>query len=131
MLLSLILAVGAIARSVHLHHYCYEFDEAWIDELSTGRGSMHDRLAADVVHENVPKPTSLAGAPPWYSVWTHMDGATHPPLFQIVLRWWREAFGESPVVSRALSVVFSTLAILLLFDVGRLLHGPRPRCGRV
>src|SRR4051794_30135450 len=88
-LLALILALAAVVRFAWIGHYSYFFDEAWNDELSTGRGSMHIRLANDAIHENVPKPTSLAGAPPWWKVWSNVDYVTHPPLYLIVLRWWR------------------------------------------
>jgi uncharacterized membrane protein len=123
LLLLIILVIAGLARSVHIHRYCYFFDEAWNDEISTGRGSLHVRMANDVLYENVSKPTSLSGAEPWWRIWTHVDRVTHPPLYFIVLRWWRDLFGESPVVSRALSTTVSVVAILLLFDVARLMHG--------
>src|SRR5438067_7292528 len=125
-LLALLLAIcgiAALTRSAHINRYAYFFDEAWNDELSTGRGSLHIRLANDVLYDNVPKPTSLSGAPGWWHIWANMDHVTHPPLYIIVLRLWRDVFGESPIVSRACSATFSVLAILLLFDIARLLHG--------
>src|SRR5581483_236260 len=116
------LVVASVARSVHLNRYSYFFDETWNDEISTGRGSLHIRLPSDVVLSDIPKPTSLTGAAPWYTIWTHVDYVTHPPLYLIALRLWRDVFGESVVVSRAFSAVVSTLAILLLFDAVRLFH---------
>src|SRR5262245_3754442 len=110
-LLLTILAIAAVARAVNIDKNCYFFDEAWIDELSTGRGSLHGRLELDVIHEQVPKVTSLAAAPSWVRIWTHMDHVTHPPFGMILLRWWRDVLGESPAASRSLSAVFSIIAI--------------------
>lgn len=123
LLLALILVIAALARSAYINRYSYFFDEAWNDELSTARGSLHIRLANDVLYQEVPKPTSLSGAPAWWRIWANMDHVTHPPMYIIVLRGWRDVFGESPIVSRACSATFSVIAILLLFDISRLLHG--------
>lgn len=124
-LLLLILTGAAAVRGVHLNRACYFFDETWFDELSTGRGSLHSRLPANTLLENIPRVTSLNGAEPWWKIWSSLDHVTHPPLYMIILRAWREVFGESPIISRACSVVFSVIAVLLLFDVARLLHGAR------
>src|SRR3954453_14433081 len=124
-LLISILAIAAVARFAYITHYCYHFDEAWNDEVSTGRGSLHIRLPRNQLIENVPKPTSLVGALPWWRIWANMDNVTHPPLYIIVLRWWRDVFGESPGISRACSAVLSTLGVLIFFDVGRILHGTK------
>ena len=123
LLLILILATAGVARFAHINRYCYFFDEAWNDEVSTGRGSLHIRLPNNELIANLAKPTSLVGALPWWRIWTNMDNVTHPPLYIIVLRWWRDIFGESPIISRACSATLSALAVLLLFDVGRILHG--------
>src|SRR5207249_12298384 len=120
LLLILILGIATSMRFVYLPYSCYHFDEAWNDEMSTGHGSVHVRLPTDQLVENVPKPTSLPGARPWWRIWDNMDNVTHPPLYIIVLRWWRDLFGESPRVSRACLATISVLAVLLLFDVARI-----------
>src|SRR5262249_54582522 len=122
-LLLLIFAAAIAARFVHIGRYTYFFDETWNDELSTGRGSLHTRLANDVLHEGVPEVSSLDGAPAWWRIWAGMDNVTHPPLYIIVLRWWRDCFGGAFPVSRTLSALLSALAVLLMFDVARTLHG--------
>jgi uncharacterized membrane protein len=50
-----------------------------------------------------------------------MTGVAHPPLYHIVLRWWIDLFGVSPAAARSLSVLFSLLAIVAIFDITRLL----------
>jgi hypothetical protein len=43
----------------------------------------------------------------------------------MVLNLWRRAFGDGDVSARLCSVAFSLIAIVLLYDVARLLHGSR------
>ena len=66
LLLLIILTVAIVTRFAWINYYCYHFDEAWNDELSTGRGSQHIHLASNEIHQNIPKPTSLVGARPWW-----------------------------------------------------------------
>jgi hypothetical protein len=123
-LLLLVLMVGAALRIARIDFDSLSFDEQWHLELSTGRGSVHVRLPEDVLIVDAPAVTSLAGAPPWYSVWTNMDFVVHPPLYCTLLRVWREAFGEADAAARSLSIVCALLAIGLLSVALRMSFGP-------
>src|SRR3954451_16584234 len=99
------------------------FDEQWHVELSTGRGSPHVTLPNGVLVERAPAVTSLEGAAPFYAVWTHMSGVAHPPLFVSVLRLWRDVFGTGDMPAKTLSIVSSLVALALLYDAVRTVHG--------
>jgi hypothetical protein len=99
----------------------------WLDELitlqfTTGR---HDPLP---FYRPGPLPdlTETVGARPWWSLWFEMGGEAHPPGYPILLRLWRELWGPGDIAARSFSVVASLAAILLLFDVARLLYGTTP-----
>ena len=49
----------------------------------------------------------------------------HPPLYYVLLHGWMSVFGEGDVAVRALSGVFSVLALPLLWLAGRRLGGAR------
>jgi uncharacterized membrane protein len=100
-------------------------DEIWSIEMAMGHGSVHDHLPPNLIRYDQPDLTGLAAASPWWSICTHLGGVTHPPLYFIVLRWWMDLFGTGALATRSLSVIFSLAAIFVLFDVCRLLHGPR------
>lgn len=51
------------------------------------------------------------------------DGA--PPLYYVLLHGWMEVFGQSPAAVRALSGVFSLVALPLMWVAGRRLGGRR------
>lgn len=77
-----------------------------------------------VLEPPLPPPgTSLEKAASWWEIWWSMRGYSHPPLYFLLLRAWREAFGSDAAALRSLSVVASMVALLLLFDVARRLHG--------
>src|SRR5438105_4667058 len=97
-----IISIAAAARFAWIGSTEAHFDELWHLELSTGRGSMHSMLPPDEIVA-APALTSLHGAPPWYSVWTHLQSVTHPPLYPMLLRGWRDVFGESISTARAFS----------------------------
>ncbi len=122
-LLALILLVGAALRVARIDFDSLTFDEQWHLELSTGRGSPHIRIPKDTLIPDAPAVTSLAGAPPWYAVWSHMDRVVHPPLYCTLLRLWRDLFGGGDAAARAFSIVCSLLAIALLYETARRLHG--------
>ena len=104
-------------------------DSFWLDELyslasSTGRYPDMSPLQVGQVTKPWPNFTSLEEARPWWYVWvSHRDG-THPPLYLIILRAWRETFGEGDFAARSLSVVAGVVGISLIYDVARLLYNP-------
>jgi uncharacterized membrane protein len=52
-----------------------------------------------------------------------LDGVTHPPLYSLLLRFWRAAAGESITAGRALSVLLSVLCVAMLYLAMRPVHG--------
>jgi uncharacterized membrane protein len=48
----------------------------------------------------------------------------HPPLYFLMLRFWRMLFGSSEFATRSLSAAAGILGALIIYDVGRLAHGP-------
>jgi uncharacterized membrane protein len=123
--LILILAAGGFFRFIRIGDASLWKDELWSIELATGRGSLHDNLVANVIHSDQPDLTGLGHAAPWWSVFTHLSGVPHQPLYLVILRWWMDALGSSAIAVRSLSAVFSLAAVFVLFDLARFLHGPR------
>jgi dolichyl-phosphate-mannose-protein mannosyltransferase len=106
-------------------------DSLWLDEFfalenSTGRGFEHWRLPLGQVIEKPPPLTSLEGAPPVWAIWRSLRGDTHPPLHFMLLRFWRDLFGEGDVAARSLSLLFGVLSLPLLFVLARRLLGEVP-----
>lgn len=121
-----ILLVAAGLRGLAVARANMGLDEDWTLELSTGRGTMHEHLPVDTVMQSPPDLTSLSGARPWWTVWTTLNEVTHPPLFYLVLRLWRELSGGGTLAARLLPCAASLAAIMLLYRAVRMLHGPAP-----
>jgi hypothetical protein len=115
--------VAAWLRFYHLGSQSMWHDELWSLEWSTGRGPAMMHQPTNVILPP-PRLVDLSTAPPFWAIWSSMDEDTQPPLYYILLRWWRDIFGSSDVAVRSLSVLASLLAILVLYDVCRILHGP-------
>ena len=103
-------------------------DSLWLDEFfalenSTGRGFEHWRLPLGQVLEKPPALTSLEGARPVWAIWSSLRGDTHPPLHFVVLRLWRDLFGEGDKAARGLSLLFGIASLPLLFVLARRLAG--------
>jgi len=124
-LLGLILLVAAFLRFDQITGPSLWMDEIWSIEMAMGHGSLHDHLPPNVIRDDQPDLTGLAAAGPWWSICTHLGGVTHPPLYFVVLRWWMDIFGIGALATRSLSAIFSLAAIVVFFDICRLLHGPR------
>lgn len=122
-LVLLLTVVAAVVRFAYLDAKGLWIDEHYTLELSAGRGMPHRMLPANVVYETPPDLTSLRTDAPWYAVWTNMSADVHPPLYYQLLRLWRGVFGSSDWAIRAMSVVLSTLAIPLIYLLGRRLIG--------
>lgn len=118
----LIVAAAALLRLHAAGRHCLELDDFWNAELSTGRGTVHESVEINRIY--IPPPAmSLAGAPPWWHIPSTLQNVTHPPLFSIVLRWWRAMFGEGDVAMRILGAIFSAVAIIPLYALVALLSG--------
>jgi uncharacterized membrane protein len=118
-----ILLLAAVVRIPNLGSAPYVLDELWTAELASGRGSPHLHLPANVALKP-PEFFALASAPPWWSVWTHME-CTHPPLYFLLLRLWEQIWGDSDFAGRMLSVLASIAALAFFYDVVRFLNGDR------
>ena len=117
-----VLAVAAAVRVPQLGRYGYTLDEAWSMEIATGRGSAHEHVPTGELLPRVPHLFSLADAPPWWAVWSHVE-VTHPPLYPVALRWWGDVVGDGDGAGRAFAVVFGLVGVGLLFDVVRVQSG--------
>lgn len=129
LLLTLILLIGAGLRIARSGYDVLTFDEQWHLELSTARGSVHETMPWDVIVPSAPPTGTLKGAPPWYRIWSSLGEAVHPPLYFITLRLWRDIMGEGIQAARSLSILFSLLTIVLIFEAGRRSIGRWPALG--
>jgi hypothetical protein len=125
-LLGLVLLLAAGLRCRHLGHESFWLDEVFSVESTMGRGFAHRLLPTNTLIDPALSFTDPAHSEPWWKIWPACRGATgdiHPPLAYILLRWWCALFGYSDVSARSLSVVASLAGILLLYLIGRELHG--------
>ncbi|WP_428937526.1 glycosyltransferase family 39 protein [Fontivita pretiosa] len=122
-LLGLILAAAAGLRLYGLTRYSLWADEFASIQFSNGRAVSHFDFPSDRILRPGPDVTSARSARPVSAIWQALRTDTHPPLYPLVLRLWRLAFGDGDAPARSLSLVCSLLAIALLYDTARLLHG--------
>jgi hypothetical protein len=118
LLLALLLLATAL-RLYGLGDACYWLDEFYSLESSTGRGLAHATLPQNVVIPSPPLLTRLAGAPPWWRIWTSLDTDNHPPLYFLLLRGWRSVVPETETYLRLLSTVASLVAVGLFYSTVR------------
>lgn len=124
LLLPLILLAAFSLRWFQLDHESLWLDEFLAMQNSTGRGPAHMSFERDVLIDPPPPLTRLSDGPGFWWIWTSLATDSHPPLYFLILNVWRHVFGEGDLAARGLSVAFSLVAIVLLYDVARLLHGP-------
>ncbi len=116
LLLALIVGFAALLRFFSLSSLGY-----WTDELCTlsaadGWGLQLDKVPTDRIAPPLPNCTRLKDARPFAHIPVAMahDDA-HPPLYFMILRAWEEVFGDSESSVRSVNVVFSLLAIVMLY----------------
>ena len=115
-----ILTVGLVLRLHALGRESLWFDEQMFVLSSAGHLDDFTSMPANRVID----PPDLFGVDsfaPLSSVWNAKD--IHPPLYPLVLRFWREMIGDSDAKVRGLSVLASMVVILLMFDLARTLAG--------
>ena len=115
LVLALILFFALALRLHQLAEPSLWLDEILTVQLSTGRGYAHLDFPQDQL---VPPPPDLIGlndAPPFWRIWTTLDRDVHPPLYYLLLRAWRETFGDGDFAVRMLPVTLSLAAIVMLY----------------
>jgi uncharacterized membrane protein len=123
LILVAILGIALTLRLYRLGEQCYWVDELLTMEVINGRGHQNLYLPRNVLMQHPPSLTDPKAAAPWWTIWNGLQDEGHPPLYFILARWWRDGFGISESAMRSLSVVFSLLAIVLLYAVVRELNG--------
>ncbi|HEY7412143.1 MAG TPA: glycosyltransferase family 39 protein [Vicinamibacteria bacterium] len=118
------LALAAALRVHHLGAASYWTDELISLKVSAGYKSKGPLFPRDVAIPTPPVMSRLEHARPVLSVVTAVSDDSHPPLYFVLLRLWREAFGDREAAVRSLSVAFSLLAVALLFVTACALNGP-------
>ena len=122
-ILLLILIVAGGVRVYHLGHLSLWLDEIFSVATSSGHYPDTRPLEMNKLVADPPNFTSMQDARPWSTICPAMREGVHPPLYLMVLRPWRAVVGDSDAAVRGLSVLASLIAILLLFDMGKLLLG--------
>ena len=120
----MIFAAAIGLRLYQLGRPALALDEFWNAELTTGRGTFHETVELDRLHIP-PRGTSLVDALPWWRIPGSLDRVTHPPLYSVLLRFWRELTFPGDGSLRAYSALAGAAAILPLFAAARLQHGTR------
>src|SRR4051812_4653732 len=114
-----ILAIAATLRGVGIGSRILAMDELWTIELSTGRGAVHLELPTNRIIP-LPAMTSLGeSAPRWFRVWNSLQRVTHPPLYFVILRLWRNAFGDGDIAPMMLSILASLGAVIFFYNGAR------------
>ncbi|MFH1848656.1 MAG: glycosyltransferase family 39 protein [archaeon] len=93
----IILAIILLGLSLRIHGIASR--SYWVDEEQSIRNSVTGGLVRGLGHE------------------------THPPLYYVILNIWMRIFGQSELSTRALSALFGTASILLIFKIGSALFG--------
>ena len=123
-----ILAIVIFALAGLVRVYDLGVRGLWEDEFyslagSAGRYPDQTPIRLNQVMRALPAWTDVDQGRPWWTIWTQMRQGTHPPLYIIALRFWREVFGNGDVAAQVLSVVCSLAALGLLWDSARRVWG--------
>ncbi len=116
LLLFAIIILIALALRLHAAHtYEFNLDEQWHLALTVGLGSPFETMPPNqLVLQTSPVTASSDRAAP-ASIWSHMTGVLHPPLYVIILRFWCDCFGYTESSARALSILCGLLTITCVF----------------
>jgi uncharacterized membrane protein len=117
-----LLCVGAFLRFDRISKENLWVDEYWALYLATGRGNTIFDIPLNTVIRSAPA-ANFADAPHWWHIWNGLATTPHPPLYHLMLRGWVDLFGDGDRATRAMSAMFGLAGILLIFDLGRALHG--------
>ncbi|HEY1684689.1 MAG TPA: glycosyltransferase family 39 protein [Tepidisphaeraceae bacterium] len=115
-----IILIAAGVRFYHLGRNSYWQDEFLSLENSSGNVTPLKSLPTNRLIVSPPHLTRLNRSASWPQLWRLPDGDLHPPLYFILLRFWREGFGDSEWVVRSFSAIASVVALILFFLAMRL-----------
>ncbi|HEY8667200.1 MAG TPA: glycosyltransferase family 39 protein [Tepidisphaeraceae bacterium] len=116
----MILLVAAALRVYRVDSQSLWMDELFSMECSSGYAPRTALQSSGMALTRL-DPTSLGNS--WWQVWTSVAREENqPPLYFLVLRLWRDIFGDSDGALRSLSITASLSAIILLFLVVLELH---------
>ena len=102
-LLALLTLLVLLAFAAFLRLHKIDAQSLWYDEGNSAR----------IAERSVP--LIIAGA----------AGDIHPPLYYLLLKFWRVLFGEGEAALRSLSAVCGVFTVLLVQRTGRLISGER------
>ena len=122
--LACILALAAFLRFHSIADRGFFFDELWIVGLSSGHGSAFMNMPVDTLLDQS-NTVALPYARPIWEIPKHTTGAIHPPGTFVMLRLWREVFGDSVTSVRGFSAAWSVIVVALCFVAGRSALGTR------
>lgn len=119
---TLIALVGIMALSASLRLYGLGSEDYWLDELhslanSAGHRAAFDDIAHQEVFQMSARCTELSDDSTLSSVWNGMDADSHPPIYFILLLFWRHLVGDDGFAVRLLSVLFSLISILPVWGI--------------
>ena len=123
--LALIIAFAAALRSFSLSSEGFWKDELCTLSCSQGWWLAFDKPPLNQIIPNqitpqLPTMTRLSAARPFDDIIPNLArDEAHPPLYFLLLRLWENLLGDSESAVRSLNVVFSLLAIPLLFLAAR------------
>lgn len=124
--LALIVVLAAALRIYRIDASSLWIDEFYSLEASAGKCYVDLSLPRNQMMDHLPRLVSIEDARSAAQIWTSMENDQHPPLYFILLRFWRDLFGSSDAATRSLSLVASLIALLLVFDVGQMTLGIVP-----
>jgi hypothetical protein len=127
-LLILILLFAGAVRFYDLGKNSFWHGEFLSLQSSSGQNTWLMTLPANMLLEHPPTLTRLDRSAPWQRLWRVEDGEIHPAVYFILLRFWREAFGNSefavPPPGRSVWMICyqADLAPEAIFPNGRVLQ---------
>jgi hypothetical protein len=121
--------LGAILLlALAVRHYGLGREDYWLDELHSMANSAGKRAELEATPYGeillpTGRPTDLDENSTAGAVWRTMQHDTHPPVYFILLLYWRQWFGDGEAAVRLLPVLFSVLSIVPLALAVRILGG--------
>lgn len=122
-LLTLILSAALLVRLWDIGHESFWGDEFLSAEVSAGHGYEHRDWPTDRLLPPQRDMLGIAAAGLWSATWDALQRSTHPPIYFLILRLWRELgkFDDDASL-RMLSAIFSVGCVAVAFDAVRVLQ---------